>query len=51
MNKIGDKVVAHIFHMTATGILLKVEHSAKHGTEYLVRVGQHDYWVDRVTTA
>lgn len=51
MSKIGDKVVAYIFHMTATGILLKIEHSAKHGCEYLVRVGNHTYWVDRITPA
>jgi len=51
MVKIGDKVVAHIFHMSAKGTVVKIEHSEKHGTEYLVRVGQHDYWVDRVTPA
>ena len=46
MIKIGDKVVAHIFHMSAVGILMEID-----GTEYRVRVGQHDYWVDCVTPA
>lgn len=44
--KIGDKVVAHIFHMSAVGILMEID-----GNEYRVRVGNHDYWCHTITPA
>lgn len=43
---IGDRVIAHIFHMSAIGTLMEID-----GNEYRVRVGSHDYWCDSITPA
>jgi hypothetical protein len=43
--KIGDRVRGYIFHMGAVGILLEIKEN-----EYRVRVGNNDYWCDRIET-
>ena len=44
--RIGDKVFVRIAHMTANGVIVKIANSA-YGLEYLVKVGDGEYWVPK----
>lgn len=42
--RIGDKVFVRIAHMTTEGVVVDINRD-EYGIEYLVRVGEHTYWI------